>query len=70
VFEGAYDVFALIINFLGKDWWPNHVTIGLFEAIKATCQALVRSLTSLMDKYGSKKKKLFMSKTKDLLSML
>ncbi len=20
VFEGAYDVFALIINFLGKDW--------------------------------------------------
>jgi hypothetical protein len=34
------------------------VTVDLFEAIKATGQALVRSLTSLMDKYGSKKKKI------------
>jgi hypothetical protein len=34
------------------------VTIGLFDAIKAIGQALVRSLTSLMDKYGSKKIKI------------
>jgi hypothetical protein len=45
------------------------VTIGLFETIKIIGQALTRSLMSLMDKYGSKKKKMFMSKMKDLLSM-
>jgi hypothetical protein len=32
------------------------VTIGLFETIETIGQALARSLTSLMDKYGSKKK--------------
>jgi len=45
------------------------VIIGLFEAIKTTSQTLTRSLTSLINKYGSKKKNLFMSKMKDLLSM-
>jgi len=30
----AYDVFALVINFLGSDWQPKHVTIGLFDAIE------------------------------------
>jgi hypothetical protein len=32
----VYDVFALIIKFLGNDWHLKHVTIGLFEAIKTT----------------------------------
>jgi hypothetical protein len=32
MFKGAYDVFALVINFLCSDWQPKHVTIGLFEA--------------------------------------
>jgi hypothetical protein len=32
--KGAYDVFALVINFLGKDWQPKHVTINLLKAIE------------------------------------
>jgi hypothetical protein len=32
--KGAYDVFALVINFLNNDWQPKHVTIGLFETKK------------------------------------
>jgi hypothetical protein len=24
--KGAYNVFVLVINFLGKDWQPKHVT--------------------------------------------
>jgi hypothetical protein len=32
--KGTYDVFALVINFLGKDWQPKHVIINLFKAIK------------------------------------
>jgi hypothetical protein len=32
--KGACDVFALVINFLGSDWQPKHVTISLFEAIE------------------------------------
>jgi len=53
--KGAYDVFALVINFLGSDWQPKHLAIGLFEATKTTSQALVRSLTKLLDKYGLRK---------------
>jgi len=32
------------------------VTIGLFEATKTTRQALAKSLTKLLDKYGLRKK--------------
>jgi hypothetical protein len=50
--KGTYDIFALIINFLDENWQPKKVTIGLFEIIKTTSQALARSLKSfwiLMD---------------------
>ncbi len=50
--KGAYDVFALVINFLSSDWQPKHVTIGLFEATNTIGQALARSLIELLDKYG------------------
>jgi hypothetical protein len=43
--KGAYDVFALVINFLNNDWQPKHVTIGLFEVTKTIGQTLVRGLT-------------------------
>jgi hypothetical protein len=56
MFKGAYDVFALLINFLSNDWQPKHVIIGLFETIKTTRQALAKSLTKLLDKYGLRKK--------------
>ncbi len=29
--KGAFDTFALLINFLTLDWEPNHVTIGIVE---------------------------------------
>jgi hypothetical protein len=32
--KGAHDVFVLMINFLGSDWKPKHVTLGLFEVTK------------------------------------
>jgi hypothetical protein len=32
--KGTYDVFTLVIKFLGSDWQPKHVTIGLFKAKK------------------------------------
>jgi hypothetical protein len=28
--KGGHDIFALVINFLGIDWQPKHVTLGLF----------------------------------------
>jgi hypothetical protein len=28
--KGAYDTFALVINFLDENWQPKKVTIGLF----------------------------------------
>ncbi len=47
--KGAHDIFGLVINFLGFDWQPKHVTIGLFEAIKTNGQALANNLTKLFD---------------------
>ncbi len=32
IFKGAHNVFAFVIIFLGFNWKPKHVTIGLFEA--------------------------------------
>jgi hypothetical protein len=56
MFEGVYEFFALVINFLSSDWQPKHVTIGLFEATKTTRQALAKSLIALLDNYGFFKK--------------
>jgi hypothetical protein len=54
--KGTHDVFVLIISFLGFDWKPKHVTLGLFEAIDITKQALTRNLIDLLDIYGLKNK--------------
>jgi len=32
--KAAYNVFALMINFLNSNWQPKHVIINLFEATK------------------------------------
>ncbi len=42
--KGAYDIFAVVINFLDESWQPKKVTIGLFEAIKTMGQTLTRNL--------------------------
>jgi len=40
--KGAYDILALVINFLDENWQPKKGTIGLFEVRKMTSQALVK----------------------------
>jgi hypothetical protein len=40
----AHDVFALVFNFLRKDWVPKHITIGLFETSKTFKQTLKNKL--------------------------
>jgi hypothetical protein len=52
--KGAYDIFALVINFLDENWQPKKVTIGLFEATKS--QTLVKNLKKLLDSSGLSKK--------------
>ncbi len=44
------------INFLDANWQPKQVTIGLFEAIETTRQALVINLSNLLDSFGLSKK--------------
>ncbi len=67
--KGAYDVFALVINFLNSDWQPKHVTIGLFETTNTIGQALARSLIELLDKYGLRKKIIAYVKDEGQISM-
>jgi hypothetical protein len=52
----GHDIFALVINFLGNDWQPKHITFGLFEPIDTNGQTLVKKLTELLDNYALRKK--------------
>ncbi len=54
--KGAYDIFALVINFLDGNWKHRKVTIGLFETTKITNQALARNLSEFLDSYNLRKK--------------
>jgi hypothetical protein len=54
--KGAYDIFALIINFLDGNWKPRKITIGLFKVTETANQALVRNLNELLDSYNLRKK--------------
>ncbi len=54
--KGTYDIFSLVINFLDENWHPKKLTIGLFEGIEITNQALVINLKALLDSYGFSKK--------------
>jgi hypothetical protein len=61
----VHDIFALVINFLGKDRVPKHITIGLFETFEILDQVLAKNLQDLLEQYGFTKKKLLMLKMKD-----
>jgi hypothetical protein len=54
--KGAHDVFVLVIIFLGFDWKPKHVILGLFEAIETIGKALARNLIELLDAYSLRNK--------------
>jgi len=49
--KGAFNTFALVINFLTLDWKPKLVTIGLFEAKGSFRVNLVGQLQVLFKKY-------------------
>ncbi len=54
--QGAHDVFVLVINFLGFDWKPKHVTFYLFEAAEIARQVLAKNLNELLNAYGLRNK--------------
>ncbi len=49
--KGAYDICALVIKFLGFDWQPKNIAIGLFEASDTSRHALLEDLIKLLCKY-------------------
>ncbi len=52
----AHDIFALIINFLGSNWQPKQVIIGLLKATKTIGQTLANNLTKLFNQYRLRNK--------------
>jgi hypothetical protein len=42
--KAGHDIFALVINFLGDDWQPKHITLGHFEPTYTIGQILARKL--------------------------
>jgi hypothetical protein len=56
VFKGAHDVFALVINFLGLNWKPKQIILGLFEVVEITRKALIKNLIHILDAYSLRNK--------------
>jgi hypothetical protein len=54
--KGAYDIFAIVIKFLGVNWNSKHITIRLFETSDISRHALAKNLTKLLGKYDLRKK--------------
>jgi hypothetical protein len=54
----GHDIFALVIYFLGNDWQPKHITLGLFEQIDIIGQTLVKILIKLLHNYALRKNKI------------
>jgi hypothetical protein len=46
-------VFALVISFLGFDWNPKQITLGLFETTKTTWQALAINFIDFLNMHTS-----------------
>ncbi len=40
--KGEHDILALVINFLGVDWQPKHITFHLFKATNTNGQTLAK----------------------------
>ncbi len=51
----VFDIFALVKNFLGVDWQPKHIIIGLFKASETIGWVLAKNSIALLDEYGLKK---------------
>jgi len=56
VFKGAHDVFALVINFLGLNWKPKQIILGLFEVVEITRKALIKNFIHILDAYSLRNK--------------
>jgi hypothetical protein len=57
---GVHNTFALLVNFIGANWEPKHVTIDLFEITKTIRQTITLKHQALLEKYDLKKKSLLM----------
>ncbi len=54
--NARHDIFALVINFLGNDWQPKHITLGIFEPTNIIGQTLAKKLTGLLNNYALRRK--------------
>lgn len=55
-----HNTFALLVNFIGANWEPKHVTIDLFETTKKVRQTITLKHQALLEKYDLKKNPLLM----------
>jgi hypothetical protein len=54
IFENPKEhmTFCIGCEFLGENWVPKHITIGLFETFETLGQTLVRNVQDLIKLYG------------------
>jgi hypothetical protein len=52
MFRARVDTFVFIVHFLDDKWEPCHVTIGFFEIVKISGNAMVLQLSEVLAKHG------------------
>jgi hypothetical protein len=63
----GHDIFSLVINFLGDNWQPKHITLGLFEPTNTIGQKMVKKLIELLNNYALRRKIIVYVKDEDLI---
>jgi hypothetical protein len=49
--QSGFDIFALVMNFIGDAWVPKHVNVGIFEAPNIANVILVEFVKPLLAKF-------------------
>jgi len=63
----GFDTFALVVNFLSREWVPCHVVIGLFKAPNTSGTTLAKIIKPLLAKFELMNKVITMLKERQEL---
>jgi len=52
IFDGNFDTFALVVNYINKKWKPCHITMGIFKVHEIMWATMALQLKDLLVRYN------------------
>lgn len=47
----GFDIFALVVNYINKNWQPYHIIMGVFEVVETMRVVMAMQLKELFSQY-------------------